>query len=529
MSIQNIYYYQALVSHDSRFDGHFFVGVSSTGIYCRPVCRVRTPKIENCSFYTSAALAEAAGFRPCLKCRPELSPQIAQHVNDQNLILSAITQLEDLGHTDFSIAELSRHLHISTRHLSRMALAQFGTTPSNIILTRRLLRAKQLLTETHLPIIHVAYISGFSSLRTFNMHFKNRYQSAPSSLRKRADITEANTTRIDTTRINTKSRASTTSPAKPIKLMLQYRPPYNWQQLIEFLEQRTVRGVEYVEEQTYSRTVNLTVNEKNYQGWLQVQLHLTKANTLAIELSESLSDIIPIVLRKLEHQFDLHAEPALIAKQLGKLVNNNQGIRLPGSFDGFEMAVRAILGQQITVKAAHTLAGRFAEAFGTRIHTTHRALTTLFPSAEVASTLSIDQIASLGIISKRAHTIIILAEKISKSEIVLQPSASPDITINTLTQIPGIGPWTAHYIAMRALHWPDAFPHTDLGIMKALQERRPKKLLALAEKWRPWRAYAVMHLWHSLREPWNNSPINITNQPLENTVTSISTQCKEQS
>ncbi len=483
--MQHEHFYQAMVSHDNRFDGHFYIGVSSTGVYCRPICRVRTPKRENCTFYPTAAQAETAGFRPCLKCRPELSPQIQDNTLQQNLLISSIIQLEDQGDIDFSISALAKHLNITQRHLHRLALEQLGTTPSHFMLTRRLLRAKKLLTETPLSVTTIALISGFGSLRSFNTHFKDRYKLTPSSLRKSP---------------STQKSSAQSPPETTVQLLLQYRPPYDWSQLITFLQQRTIQGVEHVEEQSYIRTVGLSVKGEIYSGWLQIQPHKNKDNTLIVELSESLAAIIPLLLRKLEHQFDLHAEPSLISNQLGSLAINNPGIRLPGSFDGFEMSVRAILGQQITVKAAHTLAGRFAHAFGKSIITPFENLAIQFPSAKVVAELSIDQVASLGIISKRAQTIISLAKGITKGEISLQPTAHPEQSIAALEKLAGIGPWTAHYIAMRALHWPDAFPHTDLGVMKALQEKRPKQTLFLAEKWRPWRAYAVMHLWNSLQQ-----------------------------
>ncbi|BBB28293.1 DNA-3-methyladenine glycosylase 2 family protein [Neptunomonas japonica] len=485
MNMQHEHLYQAMVSHDDRFDGHFYIGVSSTGVYCRPICRVRTPKRENCTFYTTPAQAETAGFRPCLKCRPELSPQTLDNTFQKDTIISSIIQLEDQGEIDFSISALAKKLNITERHLRRITLEQLGTTPSNFILTRRLLRAKKLLTETPLSIAHIALISGFGSLRSFNTHFKSRYRLTPSALRKPP---------------STQNRAADNSPEITIQLLLQYRPPYDWLQLIDFLQHRSIQGVEHIEGQSYIRTVSLSVKGESYNGWLQIQPHKNKDNTLTVELSESLAAIIPILLRKLEHQFDLHAEPSLISNQLNFLARNNPGIRLPGSFDGFEMSVRAILGQQITVKAAHTLAKRFAQAFGKPIKTPLTSLTTLFPSPQRVAGLSIDQIASLGIISKRAQTIISLAQSICKDEISLQPTAHPEQTIAALEKLAGIGPWTAHYIAMRALHWPDAFPHTDLGVMKALKEKRPKQTLLLAEKWRPWRAYAVMHLWESLKQ-----------------------------
>ena len=469
------HYYQALISRDARFDGQFYVGVSSTGIYCRPVCRVRAPKAENCQFYQSAAQAEAAGFRPCLRCHPESAP--TQRVQDDmgQQILATLEALELSAPEHCTAAFVAAQLQISTRHLNRLCQQHLGVAISAIIQTRRLLRAKKLISETPLAITDIAFICGFGSLRSLHHHFKTAYNLTPLALRKSASVQA----------LQNQDR---------LTLTLSYRPPYAWEQLLTFLSHRTIAGVEQVSANRYLRTVHINA----YQGWIAVTPHPRTPHALQIEISASLSPVIPNILHRLSHLFDLQADPALIKTQLGALAANNPGLRLPGAFDGFEMAVRAILGQQITVKAAHTLAGRFAAAFGTPICTPDGTLTVCFPHAAVVAALSVDEIASLGIISKRAQCIIALAKALATESITLSPTASPAPTIAQLKALPGIGDWTAHYIAMRALHWPDAFPHQDLGIMKALNETKPKTILAHAEPWRPWRAYAVMHLWHSL-------------------------------
>ena len=473
------HYYQALISRDPRFDGAFFVGVSSTGVYCRPVCRVRTPKPENCHFYASAALAEAAGYRPCLRCRPELSPVHTWHDTRGQAIIAAIETVELAGHGGCDLTSVAKHLDLSTRHLNRLALDHLGVPLTRFLQTRRLLKAKKLLTETHLSITEIAFLCGFGSLRSLHHHFQKAYRLTPTAIRKSAQRKKPSTDNI-------------------LSLMLSYRPPYDWHGLIQFLGNRTIAKVEHVHEGVYYRTVQIHYQSAIHQGWLAVKPHPTINNALNIDISERLSGALPLILYRLQHQFDLHADPMSINQTLGELASSHQGVRLPGAFDGFEMAIRAILGQQITVKAAHTLAGRFAEAFGEKIDTPFENLSVLFPSPQTVASLSKDEITSLGIIGKRADTIITLAKAIAEGNLDLSPTAAPEMTIQSLVCLPGIGDWTAHYIAMRALHWPDAFPHKDLGIMKALNETHPKTLLATAEQWRPWRAYAVMHLWKRL-------------------------------
>jgi AraC family transcriptional regulator of adaptative response / DNA-3-methyladenine glycosylase II len=468
--------YQAVKSHDVRFDGRFFTGVTSTGIYCRPVCTARVPKRENCRFFSSAAAAEGAGFRPCLRCRPELAPGNASVDATQRLAQAAASLIEDGVAAGNGLARVAQTLHVTDRHLRRVFEAQFGVTPIAFAQTQRLLLAKRLLTDTSLPATDIAYASGFQSLRRFNALFRARYRLSPSALRK---------------------RAPRGAEADAFTFELAYRPPFDWLWLLVFLAARGVAGVEQVEKQTYRRTLSIAERGVTHTGWIEVRQHKSKA-VLSVRVAATLAKVLPQVLARVKRVFDLSCQPQEIVAALGPWARVNAGLRLPGAFDGFELAVRAVLGQQITVRAATTLAGRFAEAFGAAVTTPHAELQRAFPTAQAVAGRSIDDIARLGIINTRAKTIRTLAQAIAAGRLTLTPAADVEATLAALKQTPGIGEWTAQYIAMRALAWPDAFPHTDYGVMKALNETNPKRVLAQAEGWRPWRGYAVMHLWKSL-------------------------------
>jgi AraC family transcriptional regulator of adaptative response / DNA-3-methyladenine glycosylase II len=471
--------YQAVQSHDARFDGRFFTGVTSTRIYCRPVCTARVPKREHCKFFASAAAAEGAGFRPCLRCRPELAPGNASVDATQRLAHAAASLIEDGAAGGNGLAPIAAQLGVTSRHLRRVFEAEFGVAPIAFAQTQRLLLAKRLLTDTTLPATEIAFASGFQSLRRFNALFKQRYRLAPMALRKTAP------------------RA-----AQPdyFTFELAYRPPLDWAHLTGFLAARSVAGVEQVEKQTYRRTLCIDdgpVQTRQHLGWIEVRCHKTKS-VLSVRVAASLGKVLPQVLARVKRVFDLACQPQDIVAALGAWARPHAGLRLPGAFDGFELAVRAVLGQQITVRAATTLAGRFAGAFGATVASPYPALQRAFPSAHAIAECSIDDIARLGIIATRARTIRALAQGIATGQLTLAPTVNVDETLTTLKAMPGIGDWTAQYIAMRALAWPDAFPHTDYGVMKAMNETNTKRVLARAEAWRPWRAYAVMHLWHSL-------------------------------
>jgi AraC family transcriptional regulator of adaptative response / DNA-3-methyladenine glycosylase II len=475
--------YQALCSRDARFDGRFFVGVGSTGIYCRPVCRVKTPKPGNCTFYGSAAAAEAAGFRPCLRCRPELAPGLSPLAAVSRTAGLAAQSIDENGLADSNLAALAMGLGVSSRHLRRVFHATYGVTPLDYLITRRLLTAKHLLTDTALPITEVALSAGFGSLRRFNAVFLERYAMSPSRFR-RTDAPG--------------------SAADKITVLLGYRPPLGWQPLLDFLGSRAIPGVEAVEGGCFRRVISLWAGNKPITGWIEVH-DRPGQNTLALSVSTELTPVLPRIIAGVRHLFDLNCVPELIRQGLSRAASvlpgiNMDGLRLPGAVDGFEMAVRAILGQQISVGAARTLAGRLAEAFGRRIATPHADLRRTFPGWRCIADLPMpieDRLGPLGITGARARCIRALAEALADNRLSLSRGEDPEFVRQRLMALPGIGPWTAEYITMRALSWPDSFPHTDAGVKKALSGRSEKEILALGEGCRPWRAYLTMMLWRT--------------------------------
>lgn len=470
--------YRALLAHDPRFDGAFFVGVATTGVYCRTVCPARTPRPENCTFHPSAAAAERAGFRPCLRCRPELAPGSARIDAVGRLAARAASRIEDGALTDAGVDDLAAEMGVSGRHLRRATLTAFGVTPVELAQTQRLLLATRLLTDTALPVTEVAFASGFSSVRRFNALFKERYRLNPSDLRRR------------------RSTRSTAPTADRLTCEVAYRPPLDWTGMLRFLAGRTLTGVESVEGDCYRRTVAW----QGRAGWINVFPAPGGKDALRVEVSGSLAPVLLPVLARVKRRFDLSAEPREIARCLGALAEARPGLRVPGAWDGFEAAARAVLGQQISVRAATTLAGRFARAFGEPVETPSPALTHRTPTAERVARADATEIIALGVVSARARTLIALARAVAEGSVTLEPGGDVEATTARLQELPGIGPWTAQYIALRALAWPDAFPHADLGVLKALNTTDPKRALQIAESWRPWRAYAVMHLWASLEE-----------------------------
>jgi AraC family transcriptional regulator of adaptative response / DNA-3-methyladenine glycosylase II len=473
-------YYSALAAHDARFDGVFYVGVTSTGIYCRPVCTARTPKAANCRFFDSAEAAEKANFRPCLRCRPELAPGNAP-VDDAHRIASLIAQRIDEGALDegAGIEQIATQFGWSSRQIRRMMQKELGVSPIELVMTRRLLLAKQLLTETALPITEIAFASGFASLRRFNDAFNKRYGMAPTRFRKA-----------------TMEGAAPLAATSTFTLQLSYRPPFDWARMLEFLAMRALRGVECVRGDEYLRTVRLGGNT----GWVCVR-NAPDRRALLVELTHSLTPALPALLGRLRNLFDLSARPDVVAAHfaddplLGEAVARIPGLRVPGAFDGFELAVRAVLGQQVTVKGATTLGGRFAEAFGDPIETPHPELTRLSPAAARVAAASVDDIASLGIIQARARSIIALAQELDSGRLTLDAGADAARTIEQLVALPGIGQWTAHYIAMRALRWPDAFPKEDIALRKRMGGVAAARAEELSQAWRPWRSYATLYLW----------------------------------
>ena len=472
--------YRALKARDARFDGRFFVAVASTRIYCRPVCTVKPPRRENCRFYTSAAAAESAGYRPCLRCRPELAPGNASVDATSRLAQAAASMMEDRTLDENGFDTIAARLGITDRHLRRAFGAEFGVSPVEFAQTQRLLLAKRLLTDTALPVTEVAFASGFGSLRRFNALFKQRYRLQPSQLRRHMN-------------------GAASAAVDVLKFELSFRPPYDWPAVSAFLGARAIAGVEAVEGACYRRTVCVPVGGKAHRGWIEVAMS-SKKPALQVTVSASLAKALPPVLSRVKSLMDLACHPAEVAQALGALGKRHPGLRVPGAFDGFEVAVRAILGQQVTVAAARTIAGRFAATFGEPIETPFAPLTTVFPGAEPIAALPYGRIARIGLPGARARTVLALARAVADGKLVLTPNADIETALERLRALPGVGEWTAQYIAMRALAWPDAFPHTDFGVMKALGETSPRRVLVAGEAWRPWRAYAVMHLWQSLHE-----------------------------
>lgn len=477
--------YAALVSHDSRFDGRFFIGVSSTGIYCRPICRVKLPRKENCSFFANAASAEAEGFRPCLKCRPELAPGSSSMDSVSRIARKAASLIEEGYLDDHNLPDLAEFFAITDRHLRRSFFSEFGVSPVQYLQTIRLLLAKNLLTDTSVSMTEVAIAAGFGSIRRFNDLFRKHYRLTPGDLRKKwPNLIEKK---------------------DEIKLSVSYRPPYAWDKILSFLAARAIPGVESVASNTYNRTVLVRRKEKVYRGWISVT-NSPKRNSLSLTMSSSLLPVLSPVLARVRALFDTNCDPVEIYEKLRTMNAVSpqlpmSGIRLPGCFEPFEMSIRAILGQQITVKAARTLALRFSEKFGEKIETPWQDLSLTFPEPEMICDLPApiaDHLGPLGITRTRAGSILALAKAMTLGSINLYNSSNPLNEMEKLLELPGFGPWTVQYIGMRAMGWPDAFPHTDYGVKKALANIEAKEILVMAKKWQPWRSYATINLWNSL-------------------------------
>jgi AraC family transcriptional regulator of adaptative response / DNA-3-methyladenine glycosylase II len=478
MPLDNEACHRAVRSRDSRFDGVFFTAVRTTGIYCRPVCPAPTAKPQNCRFFSSAAEAEHAGFRPCLRCRPELAPnsRLARMNDATARVLAQIRSGDPLG-----LEEIAAQLGVTDRHLRRLFVDEFGLPPVAFAQTARLLFAKQLLQETSLSTTEVAFSAGFGSLRRFNTLFRSRYGLTPSEIRGRQLVSTA---------------------ADTIRLRLSYRPPFAWQELLGFLAPRMIEGVEAIADGMYMRTVSLG----GKQGWVSVQ-QVPHENALIATVPSHLSPVLRSLLSRLRRLFDLDSDPAAISEQLGedplfiKLLESTPGLRIPGAWDGFELTVRAILGQQVTVRGASTLASRLTARFGSAVDTPHPALSFISPTAQAIAGAKVEAIAGIGLPRARAETIHTLARAVTDGALRLDGLADPFTEMETLQNLPGFGDWTVQYVAMRALAWPDAFPAGDLGLRKAFGRGTPIAERVLREKsdaWRPWRAYAAMYLWKTL-------------------------------
>ena len=472
--------YRALQSRDARFDGLMFIGVSSTGVYCRPVCPARTPMFQNCRFFASAAAAQDAGFRPCLRCRPETAPDLAVWRGTSNTVSRALALIAEggLDGRGRSVDKLAERLGVGERQLRRLFLQHLGASPISVAQTRRVLFAKQLIHETRMPMTQLAMASGFSSVRRFNETFQGLFHRPPSALR----------------------RKGAENAGKEVTLRLRYRAPYDWTTMLSFLAARAIAGVEVVEDGRYFRAFEIG----GVAGSIAVN-HLPEHQSLNVRILVPNVRMLPAVVICVRRLFDLGADIETIDTHLAgdsmleELVARRPGLRAPGGWDGFELAIRAVLGQQISVAAARGYAGQLVEKHGTAVpkgFRIHPRLTHAFPPPQRLAKNSI----GLGMPASRLKTIKAVAQEAMADSNLFRPAGDVEATVARLLEIPGVGPWTAHYIALRASRETDAFPATDVGLLRGaaalLGERTsPADLLARAESWRPWRAYAAQHLW----------------------------------
>ena len=468
---------QARRSRDARFDGLFFTAVKTTGIYCRPVCPAPAAKSANVAYYPNAASAEAAGFRPCLRCRPELAPADGRWRRGDHLVARAVRMIDDGALDDASIPALARRLHVGERHLRRLFVDALGTTPQQLQATRRLLFAKQLLTESALPVTEVALAAGFRSLRRFNDAFVTAYGLAPGRMRKSVDAAPE---------------------GGPLTLKLAYRPPFDFGATLDFLRPRALPGVEHVGANSYRRLLDAD------GAWLEVGEWTRGEPALRLSLHGVMASALPAIVRQTRRMFDLDADPQTIHACLGldrRLkpgLRHDPGLRLPGGWDGFEIAVRAILGQQVSVAAASTFAARVVAMHGHPLASPVDAhLHTLFPDA---ATLASADLSGIGLTRQRRDTLSGMARAVANGDVGFSADQSLEDFIARWIALPGIGDWTAHYLALRALGHPDAFPAGDLVLRRQLDigtAVTEKTLRHHAEAWRPWRAYAAIHLWRT--------------------------------
>jgi AraC family transcriptional regulator of adaptative response / DNA-3-methyladenine glycosylase II len=469
---------QARLTRDARFDGLFFTAVRSTGIYCRPICPAPTALARNVEYFANAAAAASAGYRPCLRCRPEAAPGTPLTRARSDLVAAALRMIEAGALDAGTVAALARRIGVGERHLRRLFVAELGAGPLEIAATRRLLFAKKLLTETTLPITRVAHASGYGSLRRFNAAFVTGYQRAPRALR----------------------REQRPPRDGALTLRLPYREPYDFTALLTFFSRRAIPGIEIVDGKSYTRRFALD----KAAGMLSVT-QMPDEPALALRVQFEGTAQLQTICARVRRMFDVDADIAAINAQLRAdsrlrvCVRKNPGQRLPGGWDGFEIAVRAVLGQQISVAAARTFAVRLVERFGAPARWANLDEVRLFPTAQTIADADLTQI---GLPRARATTLNAIARAVCDGSVSFRPEQSLPQFVASWVELPGIGDWTAHYIAMRALSHPDAFPAADLVLRKAVTADGAlaplKDLRAMAENWRPWRAYAVMHLWRSM-------------------------------
>ncbi|MBU1700979.1 MAG: helix-turn-helix domain-containing protein [Candidatus Eisenbacteria bacterium] len=506
--------YRALRTRDARFDGRFFTGVTSTGVYCRPICPARTPQASHCTFFACAAAAEEAGFRPCRRCRPETAPGTPAWRGTSVTVSRALRLIEDGALDDAGVEDLAGRLGMGDRHLRRLFAEHLGASPLAIAQTRRVHFAKRMIEETTLSMTRIAFAAGYQNVRRFNAAIRQSFDSTPSEIRGR---------------IHTAGSSGSSSSRKgTVALRLSYREPFDWNGLLDWMRPRAIPGVEQVEGRVYRRSVSMDP----FHGVIELEPAPRKAAALILRAPVEAAPILLPMADRARALCDLSADPTLIMTQLSAdplladAADRYPGLRVPGCWDRFELAVRAVLGQQVTVAGATRLAGKLVSRFGLSHARLYKGQDVparspgypcrFFPHPE---DLADADIAAIGMPAARARTIRTLARALCDGEPILELAPDLDTAIERLTALPGIGDWTAQYIAMRALREPDAFPAGDLGLQKALASafdragdrsagQRPSivSLRERAEVWRPWRAYAAMLLWRTLTPPPRKDP-----------------------
>jgi AraC family transcriptional regulator of adaptative response / DNA-3-methyladenine glycosylase II len=470
---------KARLARDARFDGRFFIGVRTTKIFCRPICPAISPREGNVDYYPSAAAAAAAGLRPCLRCRPECAPGTPAWNGSSSTVSRALHEIAEGALDAAGVGHLADRLGVGERHLRRLFLEHLGAPPIAVAQTHRLLSAKRLLDETDLPLSTVALAAGYGSVRRFNHVFRETWNRTPRELR----------------------QARRGARGKGLAFRLRYRPPFDWGALLGFLSTRSIPGVENVENGIYRRSILVA----GVPGIIELSHALPKvaASEVILEIDHPRPECLLGIVSRVRRLCDLDADPVAIASGLSSdvllrpLVDARPGLRVPGAWDGFELGIRAILGQQISVRGASTLAGRLVERHGRPLESARRGLTHLFPRAEE---LAGADLTSIGLPKKRAETLSAFSAAVASGQLVLDGSAAPEETRERLRSIAGIGEWTAGYVAMRALNDPDAFPAADLVLLRAAGAGTARELQRFGERWRPWRAYAALHLWQGVND-----------------------------
>jgi AraC family transcriptional regulator, regulatory protein of adaptative response / DNA-3-methyladenine glycosylase II len=465
---------KARLARDARFDGRFFIGVRTTKIFCRPICPAPSPREENVDYFPSAAAAATAGLRPCLRCRPECAPGTPAWNGSSSTVSRALREIAVGALDSGGVEDLAGRLGLGERHLRRLFLEHLGASPIAVAQTHRLLAAKRLIDETDLSLSTVALAAGFGSVRRFNHTIRETWKRTPRELRK----------------------ARRGIRAKGLCFRLRYRPPFDWDALLGFLATRAIPGVEFVDNRVYRRSIVV--------AGVPGMIGLSHGDSeVLLEIDHARPDKLLGIVSRMRRLCDLDADPVAIASSLATdpllrpLAEARPGLRVPGAWDGFELGIRAILGQQISVRGASTLAGRLVQRFGRRLDSARPGITHLFPRAQHLADVDL---ASIGLPRKRAETLSAFSAAVASGELVLDGSIAPEEVRERLRSIAGIGEWTAGYISMRALSDPDAFPAADLVLLRAAGASTSRELQALAERWRPWRAYAALHLWQGVND-----------------------------